>query len=324
MYRRWLITLATIVSCSTLACREGGQPTTQPAAKPAGKPRIALIMKAGTNPFFAKMEEGARRAAAKHDVDLTVLSLDRETDYEKQAAQVEAAVGAGVHAIVITPADSKALVAPLRRAQDQGILILNLDNRIDADTAARAGLKPLTFIGPDNAAGAEKATLELIRLLGGKGRIAMLEGVRGADNARQRLAGFKRAVEKHKDIQVVDTVVADWDISQGQEKMAALLARFADLDGVFCANDNMALGAIQAIESAGKTGRIRITAFDNLAAAQAAIKAGKLDATIEQHPDLMGEWGVENAVRALRGDTIATEIPVPTDLITAETLKAAK
>jgi ribose transport system substrate-binding protein len=324
MNRLFGITLLVCAMTVTSGCRQkdeskgGGGPTTQPVAGS----RIALIMKARTNPFFAKMEEGARRAATKLSVDLSVLSIDRETDYEKQAAQVEAAVTQGVRAILIAPADSKGIVAPLRRAQDRGVLIINLDNRIDAGAAQQAGLNVLAFIGPNNAEGAEKATNELIRRMSGKGKVAMLEGIVGADNAKQRQMGFMKALLTHPAVQLAGTASANWDIAQGQQKMEALLGQFSDLAGVFCANDNMALGAIQAIESAGRTGKVLVAAYDNIDAAQKAIRDGKLVATIEQHPDLMGEWGVENAVKALQGEPIAKEIAIPTDLVTAEMLKA--
>jgi ribose transport system substrate-binding protein len=95
--------------------------------------------------------------------------------------------------------------------------------------------------------------------------------------------------------------------------------------GVFCANDSMALGVIQAVETAGKAGKIVIVAYDNLKAAQDAIRAGKMHGTIEQHPDLMGAKGVEIALKIVAGEKVANEIPIPTDLITAETLaKGAK
>jgi ribose transport system substrate-binding protein len=319
MLRR-MVVLAGMVAVLGAGCRDEKSGTA--GTQPARRARIALIMKAGTNPFFARMEEGARDAAKANDVDLLVMSLDTETDFEKQATHVETAVGQGVDAIVITPANSRALVPPLKRAQEAGILLINIDNRIDAETAEAAGLTLPPFIGPDNSEGAEQSTRELIRAIGGKGKIAMLKGVEGADNAEQRLKGFHRAVADHKDtIEVAAEVTADWDITKGQEKMSALLSTEPELDGVFCANDNMALGAIQAIESAGRTEQIVVTAFDNLQAAQAAIRDGKLHATIEQHPYLMGKWGVEQALQALGGKEIPDETPVPTDLVTAENLE---
>jgi ribose transport system substrate-binding protein len=286
------------------------------------KPHVALIMKAISNPFFKTMAEGAQAKAKELGVELTVLSVPKETDFQKQADHVEDMIARGVRAIVIAPADSKAIVSPLLEAQKNKIPIINIDNRIDAGAAESAGLNVLTFVGPDNAAGAEKSTDYLIQRIGGKGKVAMLEGIRGVNNAEQRKAGFQRAVEKTNGaVEVVAMETAEWATDMGEKKMSGILTRTGDLNGLFCANDNMALGAIAAIESAGLTGKVHVTAYDNLKAAQEAILAGKMDATIEQHPDLMGALGVEMAVKAIRGEKIEPEIAVPTDLVTAETLK---
>lgn len=304
---------------------EEGMPSAGAGRRPSsrsGKAHIALIMKAISNPFFKTMADGATSAAAKLNVRLTCLSVPKETDFEQQARLVEQMVAQNVDAIVIAPADSKAIVSPLLEAQKKGIPIINIDNRIDTATARAAGLKVLTFIGPDNAAGAEKSTDYLIQMIGGKGEIAMLEGIRGVNNAEQRKAGFLRAVAKTNGAVTVAAMdTAEWATDLGKSKMEGLLTRCPNLVGVFCANDNMAIGAISAIESAGRSGKVHVTAYDNLQAAQETILAGKMDATIEQHPDLMGYMGVENALVASRGDTIPAEIAVPTDLITAETLK---
>lgn len=320
--------LCVLALSAALACGEKkpGTKTDDTARpdRPGKKPHIALIMKAVSNPFFATMEKGAQQAAKDLDVTLTSLSVPKETDYEKQASFVENMVNQNVDAIVIAPANSKAIVAPLLKAQAKKIPIINIDNRIDAGAAKQAGLNVLTFIGPDNAEGAKKSAAYLIKAMGGKGKVAMLEGIRGVDNAEQRKLGFQQAVEATQDAVTIEAMEsAEWATEQGNRKMAGILTRVADLNGVFCANDNMALGAIAAIEAAGKTGQVRITAYDNLKAAQEAILAGKLDATIEQHPDKMGYMGVENALKAIKGEQIPPEIPVPTDLITAETLKKA-
>lgn len=324
-HRAWMV--AACVAALAAGCKPSSKSST--ATNPAGArrtmpahPKIALVFKAQTNPFFAKMAEGAQAAADRLKVQLIVLGIDRENDFEQQARQVESAVAQGAHAILIAPADSHGIVDPLKRAADQDVLIINLDNRIDKQTTLKAGLDILTFIGPDNKAGAEKATSELIRRMGGKGKIAMLEGIQGADNAAQRAAGFMAAVmETAPRVQLAGSAAADWDTAMGQQKMEGLLAQHPDLNGVFCANDNMALGAIQAIEAAGKAGQIFVTSYDNIQAAQDAIRAGKLHATIEQHPELMGQWGVEFAYKALGGEDIPKEIPVPTDLVTLETLE---
>ncbi len=323
-YRTIAVCLMTTLLAATWAgCRRGEQVGRAGEGKGGSeKPRIALIMKAQTNPFFRKMEQGARKAAQKHGVDLLVMSVDRETDFAKQGGLVENAVSQGVDAILIAPADSKAIVGPLLGAQAKGIRIINLDNRIDAEAAKGAGLKVETFIGPDNAEGAYKATQRLIELIGGSGQVAILEGIRGVDNAEQRKRGFETAVAKTKGkVKVVARKTGNWMTEPAQREMEGILTRCPDLNGVFCANDSMALGVIQAVLSAGKGGKIAIVSYDNLKAAQDAIKAGNLHGTIEQHPDRMGEKGVEVALDLLAGKTVPKEIPIPTDLVTAETLK---
>lgn len=294
----------------------------EPSGGGMARPRIALLMKARTNPFFARMEEGATRAADKLGADLRVLAIDKETETEKQAAHVETVIGQGVQAILIAPADSKAIIAPLLQAQAQGIKIINLDNRIDPQEANRAGLKIETFIGPDNEEGARKSTAAMIEAMGGEGPVAMLEGIRGVDNAEARKRGFLKAVEAAGGkVKVVAMDTAEWAMGPAQGKMEGFLTNHPNLRGIFCANDMMALGAIAAIGSAGKSGQIVVAAYDNLEEVHEAIKAGKLHATIEQHPDRMGALGVEYALKVIKGKKAPTEVPVPTDLVTARDLE---
>lgn len=287
-----------------------------------GRPRIALLMKARTNPFFARMADGARRKAEALGADLEVLAIDKETDTEKQAAQVETVTAKGVQAILIAPADSKAIIAPLRQARARGIKIINLDNRIDPELARGQGLEILAFVGPDNVEGARKSTAAMIQAMGGAGKVAMLEGIRGADNAEARKRGFEQAVKAAGGkVRVVVMDTAEWMTEPAQRKMESILNTHPDLKGVFCANDMMALGAISAIDSAGKAGQIMVAGYDNLQAARVMIKSGKLLATIEQHPDKMGALAVQYAVDAIQGREIPADIPVPTDLITIDDLK---
>ncbi len=319
---RVLSMLVTLTLALAGCQQDGSSSTTKPGSD---RPRIALIMKARTNPFFHTMELGAQRAAKEHHVELLVSSVDRETDFAKQGGLVENAISQGVDAILIAPADSKAIVSPLLKAQRQGIKIINLDNRIDPPAAKSVGLQVETFIGPDNAEGAYKVTRHLFKLMGGEGKVALVTGIPGVDNGEQRKAGFYKAVKETGDkIQVVAEESADWMTEPALKKMNGILARHPDITGVFCCNDSMALGAVQAIESAGKTGKIHVAGYDGIKAACDLIKAGKMHGTIEQHPDLMGERGVETALKLLAGESIPNEIPTPTDLITAETLKAGK
>jgi ribose transport system substrate-binding protein len=268
------------------------------------------------------MEQGAKDAAERLGADLKVWDLEKETDAAGQAAHVETAISQGVRAILIAPADSKAIIAPLLQAQAQGITIINIDNRIDPDAAAKAGLTITTFIGPDNEEGAFKSASAMIEAMGGGGEAAMLEGIRGVDNAEARKRGFEKAVKaSNGKVTVVAMDSAEWDQAQAQAKTEAFLSNHPSLRGVFCANDMMALGAIAAISSAPGGGEIVVAAYDNLPEIHGPIKQGRVHATIEQHPDKMGALGVEYALKAIGGEKIPARVPVPTDLITANDLE---
>ncbi len=179
----------------------------------------------------------------------------------------------------------------------------------------------MTFIGPDNEEGAEKACDYLFEQMGGKGSVAMLEGKPEADNAGARKAGFEKAAAKHPGIKVVISQSAHWALEEGERVFANMLTAHPETNGLFCANDMMALGAIRAIAAAGKTGDILVASYDNLAEAQKQILEGTVLCTIEQHPAWMGRDGVKSAVEYLEGREVPSEVAIETELITKATLE---
>jgi ribose transport system substrate-binding protein len=205
----------------------------------------------------------------------------------------------GVQAILVTPADSKGIVPALKQAQDKGILVINLDNRVDKPTAAAAGLTLGSYVGADNEAGGRLAGETMVKRLGGKGKVAILEGIRGADNAEARQRGFEQGIAGKLTVAAADS--AEWDTQEAYTKFQSLLAAHPDLNGLFCANDKMALGALKAIQEAGRKGKIAVIGYDNIPDVQPYLQDGELAATIEQHPDLMGRYGVRMAVGVLSG-----------------------
>lgn len=333
-----LITLAFVTGCPSPETSEpppapsvsnmppSPEPPAEPAAadlpeydgpQPSREYRIALIMKTMSNPFFQKMEEGAQAAADELGIELTPTAAPKETDDEKQAALVENAIADQADAIIIAPCDSKTLIPALLQANQAGIPVINLDNRIDPEAAAEAGLELVTFIGPDNAEGAEKAAAHLMEAMGGSGTVAMLEGIRGVDNADNRKLGFERALKANPDIELADSQSAHWALEEAETVFSNMLTAHPDITGLFCANDMMALGAMRAVEAQGKTGEILVAAYDNLDEVQDSLASGALLCTVEQHPDFMGAYGVRSAVMLLEGSEVPKEIAVPTDLITA-------
>lgn len=276
--------------------------------------RIALVMKAVTNPFFHAMEQGAKAEAEKLGVTLFPASVERETDIDKQIALVENFIVKQVDAIVIAPASSQGLVTVLKQAQDEGIYVVNIDNPLDEQAMKQQGLK-CPFVGSDNKLGASIATHALVAHMGGTGEVAMLEGIPGVTNAELRKAGFLSVIEHVPGMKLAASQSANWETEQAYNITTNILTAHPNLKGLFCANDNMALGAIAAVDSAGKTGQVIVVAYDNLEAAQEAILEGKMHATIEQHPELMGAYGVRAAKDHLDGKPVNDYIPTPLDLI---------
>jgi ribose transport system substrate-binding protein len=281
----------------------------------AKKPyKIALIVKTRNNPFFDPMIKTAELTAKELGVELEVQAPAQETDKERQFALVQDVIARGVDAILIAPADSKAIVPALKQAQAKNILVINLDNRVDRDVASRAGVNVSAYVGADNEEGGKLAGEAMVEALSGGGKVAIIEGIRGADNAEARKRGFTAGIGDKLEIAASDT--ANWDTQQAYAKFQSILAANAELVGLFCANDKMALGAIKAISEAGKKGRIKVVGYDNIADVQPYLASGEMLATIEQHPDLMGRYGVRVAVGILDGALAAgKEFLVPLEVV---------
>lgn len=308
------------------------QPSTAPAATaPAAQPltaaeldavspparryKLALIVKTRNNPFFDPMIRAAEEQARALGVDLDVQAPAQESDKEQQFAMVQNVAARKVDAILVAPADSRGIVPALKQARDHGILVVNIDNRVDGPTASAAGLDLAGYVGADNEEGGRLAGQEMVTALGGQGKVALLEGIRGADNAEARKRGFEQAVEGKLDVVARDT--AEWDTAKAYAKFQSMLAANPGIEGLFCANDKMALGAMKAIQEAGKAGKVVVIGFDNIPDVRTALKAGQMRATIEQHPDLMGKYGVLLAVGVLESRVPAgREFLVPLDVVT--------
>jgi len=299
-------------------------PATQPngqTVKPAGKPRIALVMKSLANEFFSTMSEGAARHQAAHaeQYDLIVNGIKDERDVTRQAALIDEMVAQQVDAIVIAPTDSKALVTSLKRAVDAGIVVINIDNRLDADVLKAAGLS-IPFVGPDNRAGAAVVAEFLSTKLQKGDEVAILEGLRTSFNGEQRRLGFENAL-KAAGITIADSQSAQWEMNIASQTATAMLNEHPDLKAILAANDSMALGALAAVKAAGRSGQVRIVGFDNISAVQQAIRTGDILATADQHGDQLAVFGIEFALQILSGAVAPDDRETPVDLITASELK---
>ncbi len=280
--------------------------------------KVALVMKALSNPFFLKMQEGAKVYAEKNDIPLEVFGIERETEVERQIGMVENLIARGYGAIVIAPADSKALIPVCKKAVEKEIFVINIDNPLHKETLRKHGLT-IPFVGSNNKKGAAMVGTYLKRKLDGTGSVFVIEGIRGVENAELRKEGFIEAVTAGAQIEVVASESANWHTDEAFSVVADLLQTYGEVDGIFCANDQMALGAIQALDMLGLAGQVWVGAYDNIEEARLEMRNQRLHATIEQHPELMGEYGVVLAAKALQGQQIPDYMPTPLDLITYET-----
>jgi len=286
----------------------------------AGKPKIGLVMKSLANEFFKQMEAGAEAYAAKNAAkfDFKAVGMKDERDFASQVDAVENFVTQKYDIIVVAPADSKAMVTPLAKAVKAGVAVINIDVELDKDAKTAAGID-LAFFGPDNRSGAKLAGDALAKALGPGGKVVILEGNPEADNGQQRKKGFEDSVSAGK-LQLLDSKTAHWETEEANTLMTNFLTQYHDIQGVMAANDSMALGVVKALDSAGKSGTIKVVGFDNIPAVQPLIKGGKMLATIEQYGAQMAAMGIEYGLRQLAGEKFTGWVKTDIKLITAADL----
>ncbi|WP_395095046.1 sugar ABC transporter substrate-binding protein [Armatimonas sp.] len=287
----------------------------------ASRPQIALVMKSLANEFFKTMEEGAKKHEQINEDKYKLISngIKDEQDIAKQQQLIEQMIGQKVAAIVVAPADSKALVSICQKAATAGIVVVNIDNRFDADVMKEKKLT-VPFVGPDNRKGAKLAGDFLATKLKTGDKVAILEGAPTAFNAQQRKAGFEDAI-KQAGLVIADSQSANWETDQASKLAAAMLTAHPDIKALLCANDSMALGAVAAVKAAGKTGKILIVGFDNIGAIQALIKSGSVLCTVDQHGDQLAAFGIDYALEMLAKKATPVDKETPVDLVTVETLR---
>ena len=303
--------LAALFCLLTISCQRQSETT-------SSQPTIALVLKTLNNPFFIDMQKGAEQAASQAGVRLTVQAAEREVDVEKQMQIIENLIQSKVSALCVTPSGSREIVPAIVKANRAGIPVVILDTRVHPQTLQEAGGKVASFIGSDNFEGGKLAGEFILKKLGGSAKVALLEGIPGHETGDSRLKGFHAAVDAHQGIQVVASQTANWERDQGYNVFQNILQSHPQVQALFACSDLMALGAVEAIAAAGKTGKITVVGFDAFSEAREAVLKGTMDATIAQSPADMGRLAVENAALLLRGQTVSEEVSVKIELITKE------
>jgi ribose transport system substrate-binding protein len=279
-------------------------------------PKVAFVMKTLNHPFFLDMQRGAEAAASREGIQLVVQAAERELDVEKQMQIIENLLQTGIRALIVTPSGSREIASAIAKANLADVPVIVVDTRVDPKATADNKLKIASFIGSDNYEGGRLAGEYLAKSTGGKARVAILEGIPGHETGDSRLRGFREALQQHPGMTIVASQPANWERDLGFTVFQNMLQAHGDIDALFACSDLMALGAVEAIAAAGRSGSIHVVGFDALDDARKMIEAGRMDASVAQSPRDMGRIAVESAARLLRGEAVAVEQKVPIALVT--------
>lgn len=266
--------------------------------------KIGLSISTLNNPFFVTLKEGAEAKAQELGIEIT--TVDAQDDPAKQTSDIEDLITQGIDVLLVNPTDSAAIVTAIESANEAGIPVITVDRSAE-------GGEVVAHIASDNAAGGVMAGEFIIEQLGGSGKVVELEGIPGSSAANERGEGFNQAVDAADGVEVVAKQTANFNRAEGLTVMENIIQSTPEFDAVFAHNDEMALGAVQALEAAGKD--VIVVGFDATDDARTAVEEGKMAATVAQKPDLIGSLAVETASKVINGEEVDEFVPVELELV---------
>lgn len=306
--------LATVVS----GCGGGGEPSDTSVRGV----RLAAVIKGLDNPFFVTMRDGLVAAARAKSAHLRVAAAPMGLqDTAGQAAALESVARGKTGCYVVNPINPTNLLGALARVA-HGAPIVNVDSVVDKQAAMAVGVKIRTYIGTDNRAGGRLGADAMAALVGRGARVAVITGIPGDIGSGLRADGFRKGNRGR--FAIVATVAADFDREKAEAAAADLLRSDPQLDGFFAVNDLMALGVVDAVRAAGRTGDVKVVGFDGIPEALTAISRGSLSATVAQYPYTMGELSIEACLAALRGDHVPARVNAPVQVVTRQNVARAR
>lgn len=281
-----------------------------------GELNIAYIVKAKTDEFWTSMEKGAEAYAKEAGVNLEFQAPEKETDIEKQVQMVENAVTKGVDGIVLSVADSQALIPSIIKANNADIPVVLVNDTIDEEALEADGGYVETYVGINQYDAAKLAGDYAAENIEG-GKICYLEGISGVKAHEDRLDGFADAV----DFEVLASQTAKCDRNEAYNVMQNVLSATPDVNVVWAINAEMGQGAIQAIEQGGIEGDIQVFDFDASSDDLAAIEAGTLTGTVAQYPEIQASTAIQCCIDAINGEELEPQTETKAQLITKDNLE---
>ena len=323
-----LILVFLIVAAAALGAglflKKGGNTSPQSGPSEAGTSTketkglgpVAVIPKGTTHSFWNSVLAGAQKAAKEHDVEILWAGPDREGDREKQIQIVEDFIVKKVAGIVLAPTDAGALVPVVERAAAAGIPVVIIDSDIETN-------KRVSFVATDNYAGGALAAKHMAKLLGGKGKVAVIKYMAGSASTTARENGFVETMKKgFPEIEMVEDRYGMDTVETALSAAEDVLTRHKELNGVFASNESTSRGALRALESQGRADGVKLIGFDAADALLKGLEAGRIDALVVQNPQAMGYHGVSGAIAAIKGESVRARIDTGVALVTKDSLNS--
>jgi ribose transport system substrate-binding protein len=302
-----------LLMASALAGCGGSDPA--PAASDAPEApsalRIAVIPKGLSHQFWLTVKAGAEAAGKEGGAEILWQGPAKETEIVRQINIVQDMINSRVDAIVMAACDATALIQPIDQALKAGIPVITIDSGVSSEL-------PLSFVATDNIAAAKAGADKLVELIGGAGEVGVIPFVAGAGTSEMREQGFKEGIAAHPEVKIVATLYCDSDVAKAMNAAQDMMTANPNLKGIFAANEAAAIGAAQAIRSAGKAGQVKLVAFDGSEEEINGLKEGVIQALIVQRPFEMGHLGVKAALDAIAGKPVEKRIDTGVTIVTMD------
>jgi len=316
MKRKFAALIAAVLSLSLIVIGCGTQSTDNKSAGTAAKKlKVALSQNTLNNPFFVAVKEGAEAQAKAAGIDLIL--TDAQNNPAQQISDIENLIQQKPDVLIIDPTDSDAVVEGIKKANDAKIPVFTIDRQANGGSV-------LTHIGFDAIKSGNIAAEALAQAIGNKGKVVEIQGIMGTNVAQDRSKGFNEAISKHPDIKVVARQTANFDRGQALNVMENILQANPDIDGVYAANDEMAMGVLAALEAAGKAGKVKLIGCDAIDPALAAIKSGKMAGTIAEPPYFLGKTAIQTAEKIAKGEKVEPKVILDSTLVTKDNVDKIK
>lgn len=309
-----IVLLAIVVVAAGCGQPAGPAPSGKAGEAPAaakGPLKIGVVPKGISHQFWLTVKAGAEAAGKEFGATIIWQGPDKETEIDKQVNILEDMISRKVDAIVMAACDENGLTNVIKKAVDAKIPVVTIDSGVKSDL-------PVSFVATDNVAGAKAAVKELARLIGGEGEVGLIPFVPGAATSELREQGFKEGLNDFPTLKLVSTLYSQSDVAKGMNVTQDMMTANPNLKGIFAASEPGAIGCAQAVKAAGKTGVIKLVAFDGSDEEIASLKEGTIQALIVQNPFQMGYKGVKAAIDSIKGQPVEKKIDTGVTVVTME------